>query len=66
MPSHASLTIAQPLSLLSRATVLLNPTSDALTHASSLILDSCIRSSAVAVSMCSSSFSQPVSEHLAA
>ena len=66
MPSHASLAIAQPLSLLSRATVLTNPTYDALTRACSLNSDCRIHSSAVAASMCSSSFSQPVSEHLAA
>ena len=66
MPSHASLAIAQPLCLLSRATVLTNPTSDPLTRACSLISDSRIRSSAVAASMCSSSLSQPMSEHLAA
>ena len=66
MPSHASLAIAQPLSLLSRATVITNPTSDALTRARSLIPDSSIYSSAAAASMCSSSLSQPVSEHLAA
>ena len=66
MPSHAFLAIAQPLCLLSRATVLTNPTSDPLTRACSLISDSRIRSSAAAASMCSSSISQPVSEHLAA
>ena len=66
MPSHASLANAQPLSSLSRATVLPSPTSDALARACSLISESRIRSSAVAASMCSTSFSQPVSEHLAA
>ena len=66
MPSHASLAIAQPLCLLSRAPVLPRFTSIALTHANSLIPDSCSGHPRWLTAHACSFFSQPVSEHMAA